>query len=81
MNFKELRGRFIAHLRQRVRTGELTERGLARISGVSQPHIHNVLKGKKLLSAEMCDEVLRQLGMDLLDLMRPEDLLGWRGRR
>jgi hypothetical protein len=81
MDFLELRERLVAHLRDRVRTGELTERGLARISGVSQPHIHNVLKGKRLLSLEMSDSILRQLRIDLLDLMKPEDLLEWRGRR
>ena len=81
MDFQELRERLVGHLRDRVRSGELTERGLARISGVSQPHIHNVLKGKRVLSVEMSDEVLRQLHMDLLDLVKPEDLLSWRGRR
>jgi transcriptional regulator with XRE-family HTH domain len=64
-----------------VSSGELTERGLARISGVSQPHMHNVLKGKRFLSVEMSDEVLRQLRIDILDLVKPEDLIKWRGRR
>jgi len=81
MDFQELRERFIAHLRERVRSGELTERGLARITGISQPHIHNVLKGKRLLSPERSDEILHNLRMDLLDLVRPEDLLAWRERR
>jgi transcriptional regulator with XRE-family HTH domain len=74
MDFQELHGRFVAHLRDLVRSGELTERGLARISGVSQPHIHNVLKGKRILSTEMSDAILHQLRMDLLDFVRPEDL-------
>ena len=81
MEFQELRERLVAHLRDRVRRGELTERGLARISGVSQPHIHNVLKGKRVLSLEMSDAVLRQLRIDLLDLVKPEDLLEWQSRR
>jgi transcriptional regulator with XRE-family HTH domain len=81
MDFRELHQRFIQHIRERVRSGELTERGLARLSGVSQPHLHNVLKGKRLLSAEKADVVLRKLNMDLLDLIRPEDLLDWRNRR
>jgi len=81
MDFRDLRERLVAHLRDRVRSGELSERGLARIAGVSQPHIHNVLKGKRVLSLEMSDAVLRQLRIDLLDLMKPEDLLGWRERR
>jgi hypothetical protein len=81
MDFQELRERFLTNLRERVRSGELTERGLARVSGVSQPHIHNVLKGKRLLSPEMSDTVLHQLHMDLLDLMKPEDFIDWRVKK
>jgi hypothetical protein len=81
MDFKDLRERLVAHLRERVRSGELTERGLARICRVSQPHIHNVLKGKRTLSPQMSDEILQQLHMDLLDLVQPEDLLVWRRRQ
>jgi transcriptional regulator with XRE-family HTH domain len=81
MGFRELHERFVSNLRERVRSGEITERGLARISGVSQPHIHNVLKGKRFLSAAMSDEILRHLGMNLLELMKPEDLLDWGGHK
>jgi plasmid maintenance system antidote protein VapI len=81
MNFQELRERLVEHLRDRVRSGELTERGLARLSGISQPHIHNVLKGKRALSPEMSDAILHHLRMDLLDLVKPEDLLQWQGRQ
>ena len=81
MDFQELRERFVDNLRERVRSGQLTERGLARVTGISQPHIHNVLKGKRLLSAEMSDAILRNLRMDLLDLMRPEDLMEWRDKK
>ncbi len=81
MDFQQLRERFVDNLRERVRSGQLTERGLARVTGISQPHIHNVLKGKRLLSPEMSDAVLRNLRMDLLDLMKPEDLLEWREKK
>jgi len=81
MDFQELRTRFVDNLRERVRSGQLTERGLARVTGISQPHIHNVLKGKRLLSPEMSDAILRNLRMDLLDLMRPEDLMEWRDKK
>jgi len=81
MDFQELRNHLVANLQERVRSGELTERGLARNSGISQPHIHHVLKGKRVLSMEMCDTVLRYLEMDVLDLVRPKDLLEWRGGR
>jgi len=81
MDFHELQGRFVVFLRERVRSGELTERGLARLTKVSQPHIHNVLKEKRLLSIDTSDKILRRLRMDLLDLIRPEDLVEWRRRR
>ncbi len=73
MDFQELRARFVWNLRERVRRGEITERGLARVTGVSQPHIHMVLKGKRSISTQTCDGILHHLHMDLLDLITPED--------
>jgi plasmid maintenance system antidote protein VapI len=64
-----------------VRSGDATERGLARLTGVSQPHMHNVLKGKRLLSLEMADQVVDQLHLDLLDFIEPGELLEWQRRR
>jgi len=81
MNFAELHRRLVHHLRERVRSGELTERSLARTTCVSQPHIHNVLKGKRTLSTLTADAILRQLDLDLVDLIRPDELLEWRRRR
>ncbi|HLK70127.1 MAG TPA: helix-turn-helix domain-containing protein [Bryobacteraceae bacterium] len=81
MTFQELRCRFVDHLRERVRSGELTERSLAKMTGVSQPHIHNVLKGKRVLSPEMSDEILLNLQMDLMDLVTLEDLICKQQRR
>ena len=81
MNFRELRRRLVAHLRMLVRSGDATERGLARLTGVSQPHMHNVLKGKRLLSVEMADQVVGQLHLDLLDFIEPGELLEWQRRR
>ncbi|MBZ5729078.1 MAG: helix-turn-helix domain-containing protein [Acidobacteriia bacterium] len=80
MNFQELLRRFTAHLRERVRSGEVSERSLARLTGVSQPHLHNVLKGQRDLSLEKADEMLRRLGLDLLDLIEPEEVVEWRRR-
>jgi transcriptional regulator with XRE-family HTH domain len=74
MTFDDLRARLVENLRLRVRCGEATERGLARIVGMSQPHLHHVLKGKRLLSFERADEVLRRLNMDLLDLISDDEL-------
>ena len=69
MNFQLLQIRLIAHIKARVRNGEGTERGLARLAGISQPHMHNVLKGARVLSPELADQVLRRLRIDLLDLL------------
>jgi len=73
MDFTRLQCRLLAHLRDRVRSGELTERGLARRTGISQPHIHNVLKGERLLSIGAADKILRALRLDLLELLEPDD--------
>lgn len=78
MHFELLQRRLIEHIRSRVRSGELTERSLARLTGVSQPHVHNVLKGSRFLSTELADQVLRQLRICLFDLLEPGD---WQGRR
>lgn len=71
--FEDLYRRLLLHLRQRVRAGELTERGLARLTGLSQPHLHNVLKGARRLSAPLADQLLRRLRLSLLDLLTAEE--------
>ena len=74
LGFAQLQMRLVARLRDKVRSGEATERGVARVTGISQPHIHNVLKGKKLFSPEMSDTILVGLNLDLLDLLDPAEL-------
>jgi hypothetical protein len=78
MTLGDIQRRFVALLRNRVRSGELTERSLARMVGVSQPHMHNVLKGTRTFSVETTDDVMRHLHMDVLDLI---DLRDWAERR
>ncbi len=78
MHFELLQRRLVEHIRSRVRNGELTERSLARLAGISQPHLHNVLKGSRFLSREMADQILRQLHICLFDLLEPGD---WPARR
>jgi transcriptional regulator with XRE-family HTH domain len=74
MTFGQLQRRLVEHLRHRVQSGEITERSLARIAGISQPHLHNVLKGKRILSIEMADEILKNLDITILDLLDPDRL-------
>ena len=74
MTFDDLRTRLVNNLRLRVRSGEVTERSLARLTGISQPHLHHVLKGKRRLSLETADLILRRLDIDVRDLLSPEEL-------
>ena len=80
LSFAELQRRLVAYLSEKVRNGEMTERRLARITGVSQPHMHHVLCGKRGFSMEMADQVLEALRKDLLDFLEPEDIAEWNGR-
>jgi hypothetical protein len=73
LDFQRFRTRLLLHLRERVRSGEVSERSLARITGISQPHLHQVLSGTKVLSLEKADQILRHLHLDLMELMKPED--------
>ena len=78
MYFADLQASLLDNLRTRVRNGHLTERGLARLVGISQPHMHNVLKGTRILSSELTDQILRRLSIsvfDLLDSARLSDYL------
>lgn len=82
MTFLDLQQRLLENLRHRVQSGEATERSLARIAGLSQPHLHNVLKGKRLLSMDMADNILHNLQIGVLDLVSLEEFRQWHeGRR
>lgn len=68
MTFQDARRKLVAYVRDQVRNGEFTERGFARMIGISQPHAHNVLKGVRNLSPEIFDQALKNLNLSLLDL-------------
>jgi Cro/C1-type HTH DNA-binding domain len=69
MDFETLQRRLLSRVRDCVRNGELTERGLARMIGISQPHMHHILKGARALSLEIADRILRHLDWTVLDLL------------
>jgi AraC-like DNA-binding protein len=52
----------------RIAEGELTERALARRAGISQPHLHNVLKGVRSLTPGVADRLMVSLSLTLADL-------------
>jgi predicted XRE-type DNA-binding protein len=68
-NFGLLQSKLILHLQNRIHRGELTERSLARVTGISQPHLHNVLKRKRSLSFAKADRILSHLQLDLRTLI------------
>jgi transcriptional regulator with XRE-family HTH domain len=75
MLFRDLLEALRENVRRRIRNGELTERGLARIAGISQPHLHHLLKGARVLTAEKADMLLSCLKLSVLDLI-PDDQVG-----
>lgn len=75
--FATLQRRLLELLRQRIRNGELTERSLARLTGISQPHVHNALKGIRTLSQELVDVILASLRISVLDLLPRDEITGY----
>ena len=74
MTYQDAQSKLLGLVRERIHNGELTERSLARRIGISQPHVHNVLKGARNLSPEIFDSMLEHFQMSLLDLAPAEDL-------
>jgi hypothetical protein len=74
LTFQDARLRLLDYVRDQVRNGELTERGFARLIGISQPHAHNVLKGVRTLSPEIFDLILKYLHLSLLDLAELQEI-------
>ena len=66
--------RLITFINTRIRNGDFTERGLAKILGISQPQIHNVLKGARNLRPELADRLIRKFEMSVLDLLEAGEL-------
>jgi plasmid maintenance system antidote protein VapI len=73
-SFTVLKERLIRFVNLRIENGDFTERGLARILGISQSQVHNVLKGARRLQPELADHIMRKLDMSVLDLLEPSEL-------
>lgn len=69
LTFSDLRSRLIHLLKLKLDNGEFTERGLARVSGISQPQVHNLLKGARRLSPDSADLLLDAVHLSVLDLL------------
>jgi predicted XRE-type DNA-binding protein len=72
--FALLRQRLVDAVNTRVNNGEFSERALARILGISQPQMNNVLKGARKLTPETADIIFERLNMSVLDLLTASDI-------
>lgn len=54
---------------------------MAQRTGLSQSHVHNVLKGERDLTVEVADRFLCELRMSVLDLFELEEIVGHVGHR
>lgn len=75
INFDELTVRLRLYIQQRIHSGEFTERSLARILRISQPHLHNMLKGVRRLSVEFADRAMLKFRLSMLDLISEAEML------
>lgn len=73
MKFCVLRDRLLARIRGLLETGAISESQLARHLGVSQPHLHNTLKGVRGVTTQMADQFLESMGWSIADLLEPVD--------
>jgi len=69
MYFQLLQRRLVEALRRSIGNGLMTERGLARWAGISQPHMHHILKGARALSPQIADRLLHTLQLTVIDLL------------
>ncbi len=73
-SFERLLKRLVRRLVGNLTNGEYTERGLARLLGISQPHLHHILAGKRALTPHVADSILASLGWSLSELFSAEEL-------
>jgi antitoxin component HigA of HigAB toxin-antitoxin module len=59
----------LADVRARIAAGEISAARLALHCGCSQPHMCNVLRGRRELSIELAGELQRVLSIDVRELL------------
>ena len=52
-----------------MQSGEVSERRLAKLSSISQPHLHNVLKGIRIPSPEAADRLMRAMDITIPQIL------------
>lgn len=72
--FAAFEDRLIRFVVNRIQNGDCSERLLARLIGISQPHLHHVLKRTRSLRKDLADALLRHFEITLPDLLSKEEL-------
>ena len=68
MTFEQLRAEALAIIRHHIDNGYFTERQLARVARVSQPQVHNVLKGARAPSMTTLDRMCAAAHVDVAEI-------------
>jgi plasmid maintenance system antidote protein VapI len=74
LSLDALLSRLTSELARLLTSGSTTERKLASQLGISQPHLHNILSGKRKLTSAIADQVFERMSWNLLDLFEARDL-------
>lgn len=74
VTFEVLQTRLLRFVILKIQGGEYTERGLARVLGISQSQIHNVLKGARRLQSALADRMLQKFSISALHLFSEAEL-------
>ena len=74
LTFQDAQIRLLAFVEERIHNGELTERAFARMIGISQPHVHHVLKRVRKLSPRISDLILTFFNISITDLTPEAEL-------
>lgn len=69
ISFLTLRSQFLEEVRRRIRNGQWTERRLAVTIGISQPHLHHILRELRTATPKISDALLEALNFSLLDCL------------
>lgn len=80
LDVDELLSRLLWFVRGKIRAGDWSVRSLAAELGCSQPHLNNVVTGKRPLTCELADAILWHFRIDLLDLLGPAERFAYAER-
>ncbi len=81
VGFDVLQRRLRDLVNERISNGEFTERGFARMLGISQPQVHNVLKGARKLSYPIADKMMARLEISAQELFTEAEIQAAQAKR